>query len=126
MRIEHRFVDSFPKVSDMTPGVLYVSLKYRSAAHLCACGCGAEVVTPIRKGAWRFEFDGDSVTLHPSIGSGNLQCQSHYFIRDGVVQWVPDWTAESGVGDETRPTSIGSAGGRHSLWSFIRGLFKRS
>lgn len=86
--MNHEFVESFPE--SLEHGKLYVSMRYRTAAHLCACGCGRKVITPIRKGAWKLEFDGDSITLFPSIGSSNLSCRSHYFIRDGIVKWLPE------------------------------------
>ncbi|MBX3118544.1 MAG: hypothetical protein KF784_05735 [Fimbriimonadaceae bacterium] len=86
--MNHEFVESFPE--SLEHGKLYVSMRYRTAAHLCACGCGRKVVTPIRRGAWKLEFDGESITLFPSIGSSNLPCRSHYFIRDGLVKWLPE------------------------------------
>jgi len=86
--MNHEFVEIFPDILEHEK--LYVSMRYRTAAHLCACGCGRKVVTPIRKGAWKLEFDGDSITLFPSIGSSNLACRSHYFIRDGIVKWLPE------------------------------------
>jgi hypothetical protein len=87
MRLTDVFVESFPQ--PLEGGKLYVSMQYASAAHLCPCGCGREVVTPIRKGAWRLEFDGEGVTLFPSVGSRNLDCRSHYFIRASRIEWLP-------------------------------------
>lgn len=86
MRLTHVFVDSFPE--PLEPGKLYVSMQYASVAHSCACGCGAEVVTPIRRRGWRLAFDGESITLSPSIGSHNLACQSHYLIIENEVRWA--------------------------------------
>lgn len=86
MRLEHVFVDSFPE--PLEEGKLYVSMQYASAAHLCACGCGNEVVTPIRKRGWKLMFDGESITLSPSIGSHNLNCRSHYFIKENEICWA--------------------------------------
>ena len=86
MRLIHVFVDSFPE--PLEQGNLYVSMRYASVAHLCACGCGHEVVTPIRKRGWRLAFDGEGITLSPSIGSHNLACRSHYFIRDNEIRWA--------------------------------------
>lgn len=87
MRLENVFVESFP--DSLEEGKLYVSMEYASVAHLCACGCGREVVTPLRKDAWRLEYDGQGITLSPSVGSRNLACRSHYYIREGKVQWLP-------------------------------------
>lgn len=87
MRLIHIFVEHFPE--PLEAGKLYVSMQYASAAHLCACGCGHEVVTPIRRrDGWKLVFDGESISLSPSIGSRNLACRSHYFITHGQVRWA--------------------------------------
>lgn len=86
MRLEHVFVDSFPE--PLEEGKLYVSMEYASVAHLCACGCGNEVVTPIRKRGWKLMFDGESITLSPSVGNHNLNCRSHYFIKENEIRWA--------------------------------------
>lgn len=91
-RVEHRFVDSFP--APLEGGVLYVSLRFRTAAHLCACGCGNNVVTPLSPAGWSMRFDGDAVTLDPSIGSSRLPCRSHYFIRGNRIVWCRAMTDE--------------------------------
>ncbi len=88
--LEHRFVESFPEV--LEPGVLYVSLEYGSVAHSCCCGCGEEVVTPLTPTDWNITYDGESVTLHPSVGSWTLACRSHYVIRRNRVIEAPPWS----------------------------------
>ena len=55
------FVMSFP--DKLEAGKLYVSMEFASVAHLCACGCGAEVVTPLSPTDWMLSFDGVSVTV---------------------------------------------------------------
>ncbi len=74
-------------------GVLYASQKYRTAAHLCACGCGEKVRTQLGPLGWHLtkERSGDP-TLFPSIGNWQKPCHSHYFIRNGRVLWQEDWT----------------------------------
>lgn len=39
-------------------------------------------------------FNGDSVSLYPSVGNWNLRCRSHYVVRDGRVIEAPKWTKE--------------------------------
>lgn len=78
-------VEFMPEVIE--PGVLYVSERYKTAAHLCCCGCGAEVVTPLNPAKWRLTQRGGEVSLYPSIGNWSLPCQSHYWIVGGEVQW---------------------------------------
>ena len=33
-----KFLDNIP--DELEEGVLYISMKYHTTAHLCACGCG--------------------------------------------------------------------------------------
>lgn len=91
-QLHHRFVDLIP--DDPEPGMLYVSMEYATAAHRCCCGCGEEVVTPFNPAQWQMSFDGDAVSLHPSVGNWNLRCRSHYVVRDGRVIEAPTWTKE--------------------------------
>src|SRR3546814_6526572 len=60
--------------------------------HLCACGCGNEVALPLSPTDWRLTYDGQSISVRPSIGSWSLPCRSHYFIDGGRVVWAGDWT----------------------------------
>ncbi|MEO5318880.1 DUF6527 family protein [Arthrobacter sp. CC3] len=78
------FVDSFP--TPMEPGILYISAKYSTAGHSCACGCGNEVVTKLSPARWRITYDGQ-ISLAPSVGAIALPCNSHYFITRGEVDW---------------------------------------
>ncbi|WP_443070717.1 DUF6527 family protein [Streptomyces sp. NBC_01601] len=77
----------------MDTGVLYVSIPYRTCGHLCCCGCGHEVVTPLSPAQWSLTYDGESVSLTPSIGNWSLSCRSHYWIRDGRVRWSRRYSA---------------------------------
>lgn len=85
-----QFVESVPETLDA--GVLYVSMSLASVIHLCACGCGQEVITPLSPTDWKLWFDGESVTLDPSIGNWSFRCRSHYWIRGGAVQWSGSWS----------------------------------
>ena len=77
----------------LAPGLLYVSKRFKTAAHLCACGCGTKVVTPLKPGGWTLSSArSGGVSLDPSIGNFNLPCQSHYWIRDGGVEWAHAWS----------------------------------
>lgn len=90
--MKHEFVDSIPE--RLTNDVLYISLKYGTAAHQCCCGCGSEVVTPITPTDWLIIYDGENVSLYPSVGNWNLKCKSHYWIRDGKIVWAETWSEE--------------------------------
>jgi Family of unknown function (DUF6527) len=86
------FVEYIPE--QLKERTLYISRTYATAMHKCCCGCGREVVTPLSPTGWQLTFDGKSVSLHPSIGSWSLPCQSHYFIKKSRVVWAPQWTPE--------------------------------
>ena len=88
--LEHQFVKHIP--DELEPGVLYVSMEYGTAAHKCCCGCGEEVVTPFTPTDWKMIFDGETVSLNPSIGNWTLACRSHYVIKRGRVIEAGPWT----------------------------------
>ena len=88
----HEFVEFIPE--ELSDGILYVSLEYGSASHLCACGCGRKVVTPITPTDWQLGFNGEAVSLYPSIGNWNFPCRSHYWLHYKRVKWAPQWSDE--------------------------------
>lgn len=77
------FVGSFP--SALEPETLYISVEFNSCAHLCACGCGQEVITPLSPAQWSFSYNGQNVSVRPSIGNWSLECRSHYIIDHGRI-----------------------------------------
>jgi hypothetical protein len=89
-RIRLELVEFMP--SRLEPGVLYVSQKYRTAAHLCACGCGEKIRTQLGPLGWQFNNTREGPSLHPSIGNWQKPCRSHYLIKRGLVVWVEDMT----------------------------------
>lgn len=88
--LRHRFVQYIPET--LEPGILYISVEYVTASHLCCCGCGMEIVTPFSPVGWRMTFDGATISLWPSIGNWNLRCRSHYIIDRGRVVVAGSWT----------------------------------
>ena len=82
------FVEYAPAI--LEPGRLYISMRYHTVLHLCACGCGEEVVTPLDPDEWQLFFDGKTVSLYPSIGNYRFPCHSHYYITKNKVRWVID------------------------------------
>ena len=105
----------------LRPGVLYVSYKYKTAAHLCACGCGRKVRTQLgqRGIGWQIKRTAAGPTLWPSIGNWQKDCRSHYYIRDGRVIWSGDWTeeqVEAGRREEMRLRDQHFSRSRRSLW----------
>lgn len=105
-------------------GVLYVSKKYKTATHLCCCGCGNRVVTPLKAGGWQLTMKNGSPTLFPSIGSFALPCESHYYIRAGRVDWAPKWSkaeVEAGWRADQRAREEGFSR-QPGLWKRLRKL----
>ncbi|HWX98111.1 MAG TPA: DUF6527 family protein [Solirubrobacteraceae bacterium] len=140
--MSHEFVDELP--DEFTDGVLYVSIPFATAGHLCCCGCGNPVYTPLRPNRWRMTFDGESISLEPSVGNWNFPCQSHYWLERGKVRWAPGMTRreidhmrerarEGHVAAHERVVNHESAGSGSEaakpsagrIRAAIRGLFKR-
>lgn len=90
--LTHKFVEFIP--SEIQEGILYVSISYATASHKCCCGCGMEVVTPFSPTDWKLIFDGQSVSLNPSIGNWSFDCKSHYWLKNNRVIWAEAWSQE--------------------------------
>jgi hypothetical protein len=88
--LEPRFVHEVPE--GLEEGKLYISVEVGSVNHLCACGCGNEVVTPLHPARWVIVYDGETITLWQSVGSFGLPCRSHYVIDRNRVIWQPAWS----------------------------------
>jgi Family of unknown function (DUF6527) len=91
-RVDHRFVEFIP--DELAPNTIYVSMEYGTALHACLCGCGQRVVTPITPTDWRLTYDGETISLHPSVGNWSFPCQSHYVIQGSRVIWAPEWSQD--------------------------------
>lgn len=131
MKIELQRVHYMPK--ELKPGVLYVSEEFGTAAHLCACGCGSKIRTPLGLTEWSLEMTDGGPTLHPSVGNWQQACQSHYHIRQGEIKWAEKWTPEKiAMGrlyeEEHRNAYYAVLDRKYSsvfgrLWQWIKGLF---
>jgi len=135
------FVEHIPQQLDR--GRLYVSVRFATAAHACCCGCGSEVVTPLSPTDWVLIFDGETVSLDPSIGNWSFECQSHYWIRRNRVEWARRWSREKiaagrtedrrskekyfGFGGAAARADVARSGERRvgtGLWSKLREWFE--
>lgn len=92
MKFKLQRVYYMPK--ELKPGILYVSEKFGTAAHLCACGCGSKIRTPLGPTEWSVEETDSGPTLYPSVGNWQQTCQSHYWIYRGEIRWAEQWTAD--------------------------------
>jgi len=91
-RLQHEFVEFIPETLEHAK--LYISMEFATASHKCCCGCGREVVTPFSPRDWKMTFDGETVSLSPSIGNWKFPCRSHYFIRRDQVVEASSWDEE--------------------------------
>ena len=149
--VRHEFVEHIP--DELAEGVLYVSVRFGTVVHRCACGCGEEVVTPLGPAEWRLTYDGRTVSLAPSVGNWSFACRSHYWIEEGRVRWANSFSTQEvalvrskarsrregyyagdsgetvaarGVGEgESGGVSAGRAGRWRSGWARLRSLGRR-
>lgn len=92
MKFELQHVHYMP--TELKPGVLYLSEEFAIAIHLCACGCGSKIKTPLGPTEWSVEQTKSGPTLRPSVGNWQEACQSHYWITRGEIRWAAKWTPE--------------------------------
>lgn len=120
---------------ELEPGVLYVSKEFEFAAHLCACGCGSKIRTPLGVAEWELTETKSGPTLYPSIGNWQQECQSHYWIRRGEIVWARKWTPEEIAAgrqkeeDRRRAYYDGLESKRKNFarrfWNWLRSIFGR-
>jgi hypothetical protein len=133
MTIELHHVHYMPK--ELKPGVLYVSDEFGIAVHLCACGCGSKIRTPLGPTEWAVEETKSGPSLYPSVGNWQQACQSHYLIRRGEIIWAGKWTPEQIAAgrrheEERRRTYYDaldrkSRGKMRRFWRWMKSLFER-
>lgn len=131
MKFELQRVQFMPK--DLQPGILYLSEEFGIAIHLCACGCGSKIRTPLGPTEWAVQGTDLEPTLYPSIGNWQLPCRSHYWITDGEAVWAPQWSdaqvAAGRRGEESRRRHYFDRAGRTEgsakggLWAWIKKCF---
>jgi hypothetical protein len=70
----------------------------RSAVASACSSASAETVPilpkPISPAQWHLVFDGESVSLTPSIGNWQFPCRPHYWISHNQIRWARQWTDE--------------------------------
>jgi hypothetical protein len=123
-------VHYMPKV--LESGILYVSEEFGAAAHLCACGCGSKIRTPLGPTEWSLKETPRGPSLWPSVGNWQKLCQSHYIIEGGAVQWAPQWSPEQIAAGRRNEESrrrdyydeLYPSGWWQRSWRWIKSLFK--
>jgi hypothetical protein len=122
-------VEFMPK--QLEPGILYVSEAYGTAAHLCACGCGAKIRTPLGPTEWAVRDSEAGPTLWPSVGNWQQQCRSHYVVENGKVIWCGQWTPAQVLAGRHREEArrVAYYAGKQKgwmlrFWAWLTSLFK--
>jgi hypothetical protein len=123
-------VEFLPKA--LSAGILYVSDVYQVAGHLCCCGCGNKVITPLGPAEWSVTEQNGKPSMWPSIGNWQLPCRSHYVIAAGQIKWHEQWSEAMVVAgrqaeEQRRHTYYAEREQERGLWRriwrFVRGLF---
>lgn len=82
-------VEYIPDKKDMIQDEIYISVKYRTAVHLCLCGCGNVSVTPfIDDSDWRVFISNNGLSIVPSILNMNCPNHYHYIITNNIANVV--------------------------------------
>ena len=89
------FVETIPHLPEMDGGTLYVSMRFATLSHLCPCGCGRLVDVTLDPGTRSLTYDGEHLTLRPSIGV-KFPCRSHYSIVRNAIRWHPPISRSDG------------------------------
>lgn len=78
-----------PDKEFMIQDEIYISVKYKTAVHLCLCGCGNLSVTQFMDNSgWRVTLRERGLTVTPSILNTNCPNWYHYIITDNVANVV--------------------------------------
>lgn len=119
--------------ADLQPGILYASEEFDIAIHLCACGCGSKIRTPLGPTEWNIKETKEGLSLYPSVGNWQQACKSHYWINCGEIKWAAQWTEDEIVKgrqheEEQRQEYYDNLdrqrGGKlHRFWNWVKGLF---
>ena len=107
VKFKVEFVNQVPV--KMKARTLYVSIPFATAMHLCPCGCKSEIVTKIAPHRWQMLYDGETISLDPSIGNWTLPCRSHYWFIENNIIWAASWSDEK-VKEETEKDKIPKKG----------------
>ena len=89
------FVNTIPRLLEMEEGTLYVSMRFATLSHLCPCRCGRLVDVTLTPSTRSLIYDGEHLTLRPSIGV-RFPCRSHYSIIRNSIMWHPSISRSEG------------------------------
>lgn len=104
---------------ELQPGTLYVSEAFGAALHVCPCGCGSRISTPLSPTQWHLDDTLDGPSLYPSVGNWQIPCCSHYWIDKGQVKWAEPWTPKQVAAGRHREETRTRAYYARRRWSRI-------
>lgn len=89
--LKPEFILTMPE--EIKEGILYISMEYGASEHRCPCGCGESTYLPFNTETvdnpheWKLTNNNNLITLEPSVGSFQIACKSHYYIRENKIVW---------------------------------------
>lgn len=132
-KIVPAFVEFIPQIIEAD--TLYICDEYSIAVHLCCCGCGEKVVTPLSPVDWQYKLGPNGVSLSPSIGNWDYACRSHYVIRENSVIWANSMSEtqiklvkQRDYVDKQAYIAQRNSASKSvyaSLWGYIKSFFRR-
>lgn len=90
----YRIVKSDRLPSQVEPYEFHYSQRFEMAAIACACGCGHRVMLNLQD-QHQLVIEGGLPTVTPSILVSDAACLSHFFIRNGQVEWAQQWSKKT-------------------------------
>ena len=91
------FLETIPAdTRELQEGCLYISMKYNTLVHRCPCGCGGLSEIGLHPATRSMIYDGENVSIEPSIGARALRCGSHYWITKNCIIWAGELDEDLG------------------------------
>lgn len=121
------FVKEIPVHEELSQGQLYISMQYGVIVHYCPCRCGSLSELTLAPERWRLTYDGETVSLSPSVGNSRLKCRSHYWIENNRVIWCRPMSTRASALAQKREDRVREEKYRESQTACARfgRLFKR-
>lgn len=84
------FVDTIPQT--LEENKIYISERFETSSHLCACGCGEKAVLPLGNRGWTLtKHENGKISFNPSVGNWKWEApnyHAHYYITENMAIFV--------------------------------------
>jgi hypothetical protein len=87
----YRIIESERLPPHVGPFEFHYSSRFEMAALACACGCGHRVMLNLLD-QHQLVIEHGLPSVTPSILVSDAPCLSHFYIRNGEVEWAQQWT----------------------------------